>query len=136
MPRGITHFGAFGADTAAGDVLQSDAFQGVPVILTGTADVINPYNPNSTNFIITTGSADAATLALPIAGVDDNLSVAVWSSTAFAHSITLPSAHLNNGAATAKTTATFPAFAGAGILLRAYNGFWQVVGISGTFSYS
>jgi len=127
MARGIQHFGAFGLDTAAGDVLQSDAFQGVPVVLSGTADVINPYNQNSTNYIINSGSADACTLALPIAGVDDNLSIAIYSATAFAHTITLPAAKFANGAALA-TVATFKAFAGSGLLLRAWQGTWQVVG--------
>lgn len=134
MARGITHFGAFGADTGAGDVIACDAFQGSPVTLTGTADAI----PQSTggNFVITTGSADAITLPLPIAGTDDNLSLAIYSATNFAHTVTLPSAKLAPGVAV-KTTATFPAFAGAGILLRAWNGTWQVVGAGGgTISYS
>jgi hypothetical protein len=134
MARGIKHFGTFSADTAAGDVLQSDAFQGMPISLTGTADALAIYGA-STNFIISTGSADAATIPLPVAGTDDNLSVAVWSATAFAHSVTLPSAQLAAGVAL-KTTATFAAFAGAGILLRAWNGTWQVIGATGTITYS
>jgi len=134
MARGITHYGAFGADTAAGDVLQCDAFQGVPVSLTGTADAINPYS-TSNNYVVTTAAADAITLPLPIAGVDDNLSIAIYSATAYAHSVTLPSAKLASGQAL-KTTATLAAFAGAGILLRAWNGTWQQVGSTGTISYS
>lgn len=134
MARGVKHFGAFGADTAAGDVTQADAFQGLPVALTGTADALNIYG-FSTNFVITTGSADATTIPLPVAGADDNLSVAVWSATAFAHSVTLPSAQLANGAAL-KTSATLAAFAGAGILLRAWNGTWQVIGATGTITYA
>lgn len=134
MARGVQHYGAFGADTGAGDVTQGDAFQGTPITLTGTADAINPYS-QSNNYVITTGSADAVTIPLPIAGVDDNLSVAIYSATAFAHSVTLPSAKLAPGVAL-KTTATFASFAGAGVLLRAWNGTWQVVGSTGTISYS
>lgn len=134
MARGIQHYGTFSADTGAGDVLQADAFQGVPSVLTGTADAINPYNTTN-NYIVNTGSADAITIPLPIAGTDDNLSVAIFSATAFAHSVTLPSAKLAPGVAL-KTTATLAAFAGAGIVLRAWNGTWQVVGSTGAVSYS
>lgn len=126
MARGVQHFGSFGADTGAGDVTQTDAFQGTPVVLTGTADAINPY-AQSNNYIVNTGSADAMTLVLPIAGVDDNLTVAIWSATAFAHTVTLPSAKLAAGVAL-KSVITFTNFAGAGVLLRAWNGTWQVVG--------
>jgi len=129
MARGLQHYGVVGADTAGGDLTQTDAFQAVPVVLTGTADAIPIYG-QSTNFIINTGSADACTLPLPVAGTDDNLTVAVWSATAFAHTVTLPSAKLAAGVAL-KTIATFAAFAGAGVLLRAWNGTWQVIGSTG-----
>lgn len=134
MARGLQHYGVVGADTAGGDLTQTDAFQGIPVVLTGTADVLNPY-AQSTNYMINTGSADACTLILPVAGVDDNLSVAIWSATAFAHSVTLPSAKMANGAAL-KTSATLAAFAGAGILLRAWQGTWQVIGSTGAITYA
>jgi hypothetical protein len=117
--------------------LQTDPFQGTPTTLSGTADVINPYNTAGNNYIITTGSADAATLALPISTTDDNLCVAVFSNTAYAHTITLPSAHLQTGTGSAlKTTITFPADPGAGVVLRAYQGNWQIVSTNGTMSYS
>ena len=135
MARGIQHFGAFGADTAAGDVLQCDPFQGTPTVLNGSADAINPYSTTN-NYIITSTGVDACTLPLPISGTDDNLTIAVWSASAHAHSITLPSAAIANGAASAKTTAALAAFAGAGIILRAWQGTWQVTGSVGTVSYS
>jgi hypothetical protein len=137
MARGVSHFGAFGADTAAGDVIQSDAFQAPPILLSGTADAINLYNQTGNNYIITTGSADATTLGTPVSGQDDNLSLAVWSNTAYAHSITLTAAHFQTGAGSAlKTTITFPADPGAGVLLRAFQGNWQIVGSTGTLSFS
>jgi hypothetical protein len=134
MSRGIQHFGAFGADTAAGDVLATDAYQGVISTLTGGTDAINIYNPQGNNYMIT-GGTDATTIQLPVSGVDDGLCVAVASASAHAHSVTLPSALLYAGGG-AKTTATFAANIGAGILLRAWQGTWHVIGSTGTITYS
>ena len=124
MARGIQHYGAFSADTAAKDVIDTDALQAIPTILVGSADAI----PQSTggNFVINSAVVDAITLPLPIAGQDDNLSLAIYSATAHAHTVTLPSAQFANGAALA-TAATFKAYAGSGLLLRAWNGTWQVL---------
>lgn len=133
MARGIQHFGVFGADTGAGDVQATDAFQNVPTVLSGSADVINPHVPG--NYIVNTAGVDSITLALPTVGADDNLSIAIYSATTNAHTITLPSAQLAAGVSL-KTTAALAAFAGAGILLRAWNGTWQVVGSQGSVSYS
>jgi hypothetical protein len=123
MARVLTNQGA-----VTGDYIQQnidcDAFSGPITLLTGTADAINPHI--SGNYVIKTGSADAMTLAAPTAGVDDNLSIQVWSDTLFAHTITATSLFANGTAL--KTTATFAAFRGAGISLRAFNGVWQVVG--------
>jgi hypothetical protein len=132
MARGILHFGSFGADTGAGDVMQTDAFQSPPTLLTGTADAIS-FHTNNNNFIITTGSADLATIAAPVKGADDNLSIAIYSSTAFAHTLT-STGNMSTGSANVNK-ATFAAFAGAGVTLRAYQGKWQVIGSTGiTFS--
>jgi len=68
---------------------------------------------------------DAMTLAAPTAGLDDGLVIAIYSDTLNAHTITATSL-LANGTAL-KTTATFAAFRGAGLVLRAFNGVWQVV---------
>jgi len=122
MPRGLTNQGAVFGDTIQ-QIYDGDSMQAVPTLLTGTADVINPHV--SGNYIVKTGSADAMTLAAPTAGLDDNLSISIWSDTLFAHTITATSL-LANGTAL-KTTATFAAFRGAGIGLRAFNGVWQVI---------
>ena len=134
MARGVQHFGAFGADAAAGDVTQTDAFQSVPQTLTGSADAINIYNPLGNNYMIT-GGTDATTIPLPVSGTDDNLTVAIASASAHAHSVTLPSALLYAGGG-AKTTATFAANIGAGIVLRAWQGTWHVIGSTGAITYS
>jgi hypothetical protein len=73
------------------------------------------------------------TLAAPTAGVDDGLSIAVYSDSTQAHTITATS--LFAAGVALKTTATFAAFRGAGLQLRAYNGVWQVIATTGiTFS--
>lgn len=126
MARLIRHLGSFD-QSAANDIFEGDAFQGPLTLLTGSADSLDPHNPH--NYMVTTAGVDAMTLAAPTVGTDDNLSLAVYSDTTNAHTITATSL-LANGTAL-KTTATFAAFRGAGLLLRAYNGVWQVVGSTG-----
>lgn len=128
-PRGIGARNSGGAYSQDGqqDLIDADAFQGAVTQLSGTTDAINPHV--SGNYMIKTGSADAITLGAPTAGLDDNLSIGIYSDTAFAHTVTLPSALFAPGTAL-KTVCTFPAFRGAGITLRAFNGVWQVIGTS------
>jgi len=134
-PRGIgarSAGGAYSAD-AQQDIIDADSFQGPIVLLSGTTDALLNHVPG--NYVIKTGQADAITLPLPTAGVDDGIAINVWSDTLFAHTVTLPGTGYATGAATIKTIATFAAFRGAGMTLRAFNGTWQVVGQSGiTFS--
>lgn len=128
-PRGIGARSAGGTydGGAQQDLIDGDSLQGPIVLLSGTTDVINPQAPG--NYIVKTGSANAMTLAAPRAGLDDNLSINVWSDTLFAHTITAATLFANGTAL--KTTATFTAFRGAGLTLRAFNGVWQVVSASG-----
>lgn len=122
--RGLgPHAGSFDK-SAQQDIIDADAFEGPITVLSGTADILPAHAGG--NFIVATATADAMTLAAPTAGVDDNLTLSVYSDTTAAHTITATSL-LANGTAL-KTTATFAAFRGAGISLRAYNGVWQVVG--------
>jgi len=125
-PRGIGARNAGGtySSDAQKDLIDCDSFQGPFILLSGTTDVLDPHNGG--NYIVKTGSANAMTLAAPTAGADDGLTINVWSDTLFAHTITATTL-LANGTAL-KTTATFAAFRGAGITLRAFNGVWQVVG--------
>jgi hypothetical protein len=133
-PRGIGAHGLGGvyAPINQQDLTDGDAFQGAITVLSGTSDVINPHA--SGNYIIAANagaSLDAITLGLPTAGVDDGVSINIYSDTAFAHTVTLPTTAFAAGlAAGLKTVATFTAGRGAGISLRAYNGVWQVVGVS------
>jgi hypothetical protein len=79
------------------------------------------------DFVITKAGVAAMTLAAPSAA-QNGLTLTVTSNTANAHTITATGL-LNDGViGGAKTTATFAAFAGASITLRAYEGKWMVLG--------
>jgi hypothetical protein len=124
-PRGVgaRNIGGAYVQDAQTDIADGDSLQGPITLLSGTTDVINPHI--SGNYIIKTGSANAITLAAPTVGLDDNLSINIWSDTLFAHTVTATSLFAN-GAALA-SVATFKAFKGSGITLRAFNGVWQVL---------
>jgi len=128
-PRGVgarSQGGAYSQD-AQQDNIDTDSFSAPITLLSGTTDVIAPNAPG--NYVIKTGQANAMTLAAPRVGIDDNVSINVWSDTLFAHTITATALFANGTAL--KTTATFAAFRGAGLTLRAFNGVWQVVSSSG-----
>jgi hypothetical protein len=139
MARGVqSHSGGAYDGSAQLDLIQTDPFQSnVITILSGTADVINIDNTNGNNYICTNaGALDAATLSrAPVAGVDDGLSIAFYSGSAFAHKITTV-ALLQTGVTGGKNSVSLAAFAGAGCVLRAYNGFWQVVGANGALTFA
>ena len=125
MARGIgNHAGGAYTTDSQQDIIDGDAFEGPITQLTGSADAINPHA--SGNYVVKTAGVDAMTLAAPTVGTDDGLSISVYSDTTNAHTITATSL-LANGTAL-KTTATFAAFRGAGVTLRAFNGVWQVIG--------
>ncbi len=124
-PRGLgarNVGGAFSQD-AQQDIIDCDSLCGPITQLTGTTDVLDPHN--SGNYIVKAGAIDAMTLAAPTAGVDDGVTINVWSDTLFVHTITTV-ALFANGAALANV-ATFKAFKGSGLTLRAFNGVWHVL---------
>jgi hypothetical protein len=123
MARGLVHAGSFD-QSAAQDINDTSVFTGPIVKLTGLLDTINPHQ--SGNYVVTqAGAPDVMTLTAPTAGTDDGLMISVISDTTCAHTITATSL-LANGTAL-KSLATFAAFRGAGVVLRAYNGVWQVI---------
>lgn len=84
--------------------------------LSGTADVIPPV---AGNYTLKGAAIDAMTLALP-AVINDGDIIMIYSDAAFAHTLTLPSAQFQLGLTPGnKTIATFGAFRGAGLTLRA-----------------
>ena len=126
MARNVfVHSGGSYDRSAMQDIGDADAFELPITVLSGTADAIPCHQ--SGNYIVTTGSADAMTLAAPTAGVDDNLSIAIYSSTAYAHTLTATGL-LQTGQSGKTGVLTFAAYAGSGVSLRAYGGYWQVLG--------
>jgi len=103
---------------------------GAPTALSANGAI--PVRP-SAKYVITKAGVLADTLAAPTAGTDDGVTLEIVSNTAFAHTITATGL-LQTGSA-AVNVATFAAFAGAGLTLRAYQAKWQVVSSNGiTFS--
>ncbi len=128
-PRGIGARNAGGAysQDSQQDLIDGDSLQGGIILLTGTTDAINPHAPG--NYIIDAGAIDAITLAAPTGEVDDNLSISIYSDTLFAHTVTATALFANGTAL--KTLATFAAFRGSGLTLRAMDSVWHVISSQG-----
>ena len=143
--RGVhNHAGGSYEQASLQDQLDGDSFQGPITQIFGVAAAPDALNPHiAGNYVIGSGAVDPITLGLPFPGGpstlqssgaiggDDGLCINIWSDTAFAHTVTLPSAKFARGTAALATVATFTAQRGAGITLRAWNGTWQVVAVSG-----
>lgn len=117
------HQGVFDKSAVNDINMQNPA--GAPIsLLTGSADAII-FEDVVPNYVVKTAGVDAMTLGAPTAGEDDSTMISVVSDTLNAHTITATGLFANGTAL--KTTATFAAFRGAGLLLRAFNGVWQVI---------
>jgi hypothetical protein len=92
------------------------------VFLAGSADAI-PAGV-AQHYVVKTAGVNAMTLAAPTAAQEGNI-ITVFSDTTNAHTITATSLFANGTAL--KTTATFPAFRGAGVILRVCNGVYHVL---------
>lgn len=79
---------------------------------------------------ITKGSAGAFTLAAPTATTDDGKRLNIYSTTAFAHTVTQTTPGFNGGGG-ASDLATFGAAKGNNLKLVAYQGAWYVDGSVG-----
>ena len=89
----------------------------------------------SGTYVITIASAGAFTLAAPTAGTQDGTVLTIYSSTAYAHTLTATGGTFYGGVVTNVTVYTFAAYAGSGITLMAYNGHWIVLGtVAGSFT--
>jgi hypothetical protein len=80
-------------------------------------------------YVIKSAAADLMTLAAPTAAQEGNV-IEIWSDAAFAHTLTATTL-LANGTAL-KTTATWPAFRGAGLVLAVRNLVYHVTNGGGT----
>jgi len=92
------------------------------IFLSGSADAIPAGVAGF--YVVKTAGVDAMTLAAPTAAQEGNI-IQIWSDTTNAHTLTATSL-LANGTAL-KTTATFPAFRGAGLTLRVCNLVYHVM---------
>jgi hypothetical protein len=115
--------------TTDGDIIEVQSLN-VPVSNVVTlADASGAISLVPGTVVITkTGSLAAMTLAAPTAA-QNGLLLTVTSATAFAHTITATSLIEDGVTGGAKTTATFAAFAGATIILMAYNLKWHTVSL-------
>jgi hypothetical protein len=87
----------------------------------------------SASYLITKAGVAALTIAAPIAGADDGVTLDITSSTAYAHTITATGL-LQTGTASVNL-ATLAAYAGARLTLTAYQGKWYIQDPNGiTFS--
>lgn len=92
------------------------------VFLAGSADAV-PAGV-AAHYVVKTAGVNAMTLAAPTASQEGNI-ITIFSDTTNAHTLTATSL-LANGTAL-KTTATYPAQRGAGLMLRVCNGVYHVI---------
>jgi hypothetical protein len=102
-----------------GDLIQKDYTEA------NSAAAFVPNPSLAAVYLITKAGVQAVTLGAPVSVVDDGKIVEFNSNTANAHVITATGL-LNTGSASVNT-ATFAAFAGAGVVLEAVRGKWNVV---------
>lgn len=118
----VTHLGAL--DASAVQDLQDTECAGRQTILTGAADAI-PF-PGTVQ--LNAGSADACTLATPVAGPqpvgDDGKTIFVYDNSGKAHTITTAANKIINS----KHVATFNGTIGSNIMLQAQGGIWVPMG--------
>ena len=108
-----------GALTTGGVIVDGGCYQTIT-----TTQVI------STSNVVTTAGVDAMTLGAPTTTTDDGVTITVYSNTAQAHTITATGL-LQVGSSNAANVATFTAQKGAGLILQAYQGKWNVLGATG-----
>ena len=93
------------------------------------ATVALPPSVNNAFYLVTKAGVQALTLAAPVSVVDDGKRITVSSNSANAHTLTATGL-LNTGSASVNL-ATFAAFAGAGVVLEAVRGKWNVISATG-----
>jgi len=87
-------------------------------------------------FVITAAGAATITVSAPTAGVDDGLEIEIFSNTAAAHIIAVGAGKMLAGVAPG-TQIAFPAQAGAGVYMTAYQGKWlTATGGNGAYTVS
>jgi hypothetical protein len=121
----LVPLGTLGAQAVA-------ALGGGPPVLLAASGAINPHV--SANYFVTKSTAAALTIGAPTAGADDGVQIAVYSTTAAAHTIT-GTGLLNDGNSSGyKNVITFNAHIGASATLFAYNGAWYCAESGGSIT--
>lgn len=106
---------------------------GVPTILSGGTDAINPHV--SARYIVTTPGVDSMTIVAPTVGTDDGVTITITNGSSASHTVTFTSGTLRSGNA-GVTTATFGAFPGSSFTFYAYQGVFYVQSQNLMASYS
>lgn len=88
-----------------------------------------PYYAKVASVIITGGSATAATLAAPTAGVHDGLLMTITAGTAQAHTVTQTTPGFNSGS-TSSDVGTYGGAIGDSMIIVAYNGVWHILNVT------
>jgi hypothetical protein len=125
--------GSTWTDTATGVYYVCvDATVGAAVWVAGSPQAWSPIsasgaiNPHAAAaYIITKPGIAVLTLAAPTVGVDDDKVITISSSTLYAH--TLTATGLLGTGTSAVNEATFAAYRGAGLVLKAFGGYWNVI---------
>lgn len=105
---------------ATGNTIQDDFTE-----VNSSGTVALPPSTGSVAYLVTKAGVQAMTLAAPVSVTDDGKIIKVTSNTANAHTLTATGL-LNTGSASVNL-ATFAAFAGAGLVLEAVRGKWNVI---------
>lgn len=121
LPTDYAAFGEFLQASLTGKQTEG-AVNWPATFLSGSADAIPAGVAGF--YVVKTAGVNAMTLAAPTVAQEGNI-IDIWSDTTNAHTLTA-TALLANGTAL-KTTATFPAFRGAGLKLRACNLVYHVM---------
>jgi hypothetical protein len=119
---------SFQIEKPEGTIVFSIDASGVPSALKSAATAVAAAGEipvKDGHYEITNPAATALTLSAPTPGTDDGVTISISSATPFAHTVTATGL-LQTGTA-AVNAVKFNAFPGAGVTLRAYNGFWQAV---------
>lgn len=93
------------------------------VQLIAASGAVGPHK--AAKYAITKAGVAALTLAAPTSGADDGVRIEIFSTTAFAHTVTATGL-LQDGSGNVNL-ATFAAHAGAVLILEAYLGKWQIL---------
>ena len=100
------------------NLLTAQSFKRPAINLIGTADAIDPSIP--ANYVVLgTSAIDAMTIATPTAAMEGNI-IEIMSGSDYVHTLTAATACIKAGVA-AKTIITWPAYQGAGVVLRVRN---------------